>query len=59
MAASHKGDKYGKSLLVDSKEDVDNLVGGFEQDNNFDDNEDIDEEIVIRDEGPLLVVRRV
>lgn len=37
MADCHKGDKYGKSLLIEFGEVVDNLVGEFEQDADFDD----------------------
>jgi hypothetical protein len=55
MTTCHKGEKYGKSLLVDSREPINGLVGECEQDADFDDNEDI----VIGDEGILLVVRRV
>jgi hypothetical protein len=56
MADCLKGEKYGKGLLVDSGEPVNDSRGEYDQGANFD-NED--KEIVIGDEGPLLVVRRV
>jgi hypothetical protein len=57
MADCRKGEKYGKGLLVDSSKPVKDSTREYDQGANFDDIEN--EEIVIGDEGPLQVVRRV
>lgn len=53
------GDKYGKGLIIEFREATSNMMVDFEQEPDFDGKEEVDEEIVVGDEGLLLVVRRV
>lgn len=55
MADCKKGDRFGKGLFIESQEVSPNEQINYEQDLIFD---DVDEEHVHGDEGPLLVVRR-
>jgi hypothetical protein len=56
MADCHKGEKYGKGLLIDSGNTFDEQGEEEEQEATFDDDEDIEEEFVIGDNGPSLMV---
>jgi hypothetical protein len=58
MADCHKGEKYGKGLLIDSGEGM-GEQGEEEQEANFDDFSRVDEEFVTGDYTPLLMIRRV
>lgn len=46
------------SSLIESGEEAENKAGEFEQEVDFDDNEEVNNEIVVGDEIPLLLVRR-
>jgi hypothetical protein len=59
MADFHKGEKYGKGLLIDSGEGMGEQREEEEQEANFDDFSRVDEEFVIGDYTPLLMIRRV
>jgi hypothetical protein len=55
----HKGEKYGKSLLIDSRNAFDEQGEEQEQESTFDDYRDVEEEFVIGDNGPSLMVQRI
>jgi hypothetical protein len=61
MADCHKGEKYGKGLLVDTGKAFEEQGDGEEQEVDFDENEGAEEEFITGDdyEGPILIVRRV
>jgi hypothetical protein len=55
----HKGEKYGKCLLIDSGNAFDEQGDKEEQEATFDDYEDVEEEFITGDNGPSLMVRRI
>ena len=55
----HKGEKYGKDLLIDSKNAFDEQGEEEEQEATFDYYGDIEEEFITGDNGPSLMVRRI
>jgi hypothetical protein len=59
MADCRKGDKYGRGLLIDSREAFDEQGDKKEQEATFDNYGEVDEEFVTDDDCPLLMVRRV
>jgi hypothetical protein len=54
-----KGEKYDKGLLIDSGNTVDEQGEEKEQEATFDDDEDVEEEFVTRDNGHSLMVQRI
>jgi hypothetical protein len=59
IADCHKGEKYEKGLLIDSGNAFDEQGEEEEQEATIDDYEDIEEEFIIGDNGPSLMVRRI
>lgn len=58
MADCRKGEQYGKGLFIESREATDDALADLEQGPEFDAEEDVEEELVQGDKGPLLVVKR-
>jgi hypothetical protein len=59
MADCHKGEKYGKVLLVDLGGAFEEQGDGKKQEVAFDGDGEAEEEFVTGDDGPLFMVRRV
>jgi hypothetical protein len=59
IAYCHKGEKYGKGLLIDLGNAFDEQGEEEEQEATFNDYGDVEEEFVTGDNGPSLMVRRI
>jgi hypothetical protein len=59
IADCHKGEKYGKGLLIDSGNAFDEQGNKEEQEATFNDYGDMEEEFIIGDNGPNLMVQRI
>ena len=59
IADCHKGEKYGKGLLIDLVYAFNEQSDEEEQEATFNDYGDVEEEFITRDNGPRLMVRRI
>ena len=59
IADCHKGEKYGKGLLIESGNAFDEQGEEEEQEVTFDDYGNVEEEFIIGDNGSSLMVRRI